>query len=172
MKQWEMAKPYGNDKCGCFFIGAVHGKGHLSRALQGTDFVVQAAATKIVPQTEYNPFECVKTNIIGAMNLIDTCIDCGVKRVVALSTRKASNLANLYAPSAITIVDHNGSERRVEDLRLMSACRHHILANGLFSWWSARLNSDPEKIALAPRRWFNESSIGMCDLVPDQWVRL
>lgn len=102
MKQWEMAKLYGNDPRVRFFIGDVRDKDRLSRALNGIDFVVHAAATKIVPTAEYNPFECVKTNVIGAMNLIDACIDQGVKRVVALSTDKASSPANLYGATKLT----------------------------------------------------------------------
>ena len=101
MKQWEMAKLYANDPRVRFFIGDVRDKERLSRALDGIDFVVHAAATKIVPTAEYNPFECVKTNIIGAMNLIDACIDRGVKRVVALSTDKASSPANLYGATKL-----------------------------------------------------------------------
>ena len=95
MKQWEMAKIYGNDERVRFFIGDIRDKDRLARALNGIDYVVHAAATKIVPTAEYNPFECVKTNVIGAMNLIDACIDRGIKRVVALSTDKASSPANL-----------------------------------------------------------------------------
>ena len=102
MKQWEMAKLYGNDDRVRFFIGDVRDKDRLSRALHGVDFVVHAAATKIVPTAEYNPFECVKTNVIGAMNLIDACIDQGVKRVVALSTDKASSPINLYGATKLT----------------------------------------------------------------------
>jgi UDP-N-acetylglucosamine 4,6-dehydratase len=101
MKQWEMAKLYGNDPRVRFFIGDVRDKERLHRALGGIDFVVHAAATKIVPIAEYNPFECVKTNIIGAMNLIDACIDQEVKRVVALSTDKASSPANLYGATKL-----------------------------------------------------------------------
>ena len=101
MKQWEMAKLYGNDPRVRFFIGDVRDKDRLSRALHGIDYVVHAAATKIVPTAEYNPFECVKTNINGAMNLIDACIDQGVKRVVALSTDKASSPANLYGATKL-----------------------------------------------------------------------
>jgi len=101
MKQWEMAKQYANDPRVRFFIGDVRDKERLSRALDGIDFVVHAAATKIVPTAEYNPFECVKTNILGAMNLIDACIDRGVKRVVALSTDKASSPANLYGATKL-----------------------------------------------------------------------
>jgi len=101
MKQWEMAKLYGNDRRVRFFIGDVRDKDRLSRALHGVDFVVHAAATKIVPTAEYNPFECVKTNIFGAMNLIDAAIDQGVKKVVALSTDKASNPANLYGATKL-----------------------------------------------------------------------
>lgn len=102
MKQWEMAKLYGSDPRVRFFIGDVRDKDRLSRAVDGIDLVVHAAATKIVPTAEYNPFECVKTNVIGAMNLIDACIDRGVARVVALSTDKASSPANLYGATKLT----------------------------------------------------------------------
>ena len=102
MKQWEMAKLFCNDERVRFFIGDVRDKDRLSRALHGIDYVVHAAATKIVPTAEYNPFECVKTNVLGAMNLIDACIDQGVKRVVALSTDKASSPANLYGATKLT----------------------------------------------------------------------
>lgn len=101
MKQWEMAKLYGDDERVRFFIGDVRDKDRLVRALDGIDYVVHAAATKIVPTAEYNPFECVKTNIIGAMNLIDACIDRRVKRVIALSTDKASSPANLYGATKL-----------------------------------------------------------------------
>lgn len=102
MKQWEMAKIYGNDPRVRFFIGDVRDKDRLSRALNGIDYVVHAAATKIVPTAEYNPFECVKTNVFGAMNLIDACISNNVKRVVALSTDKASSPTNLYGATKLT----------------------------------------------------------------------
>ena len=101
MKQWEMAKLFGTDPRVRFFIGDVRDKDRLFRALHDIDFVVHAAATKIVPTAEYNPFECVKTNIIGAMNLIDACIDQGVKKVIALSTDKASSPANLYGATKL-----------------------------------------------------------------------
>ncbi|MBC2770571.1 UDP-N-acetylglucosamine 4,6-dehydratase (inverting) [Pusillimonas minor] len=101
MKQWEMAKLYGDDERVRFFIGDVRDKDRLVRALDGIDYVVHAAATKIVPTAEYNPFECIKTNIIGAMNLIDACIDSRVKRVIALSTDKASSPANLYGATKL-----------------------------------------------------------------------
>ena len=101
MKQWEMAKLYPNEPRIRFFIGDVRDKDRLYRALDGVDYVVHAAATKIVPTAEYNPFECVKTNINGAMNLIDACIDKGVKRVVALSTDKASSPVNLYGATKL-----------------------------------------------------------------------
>jgi UDP-N-acetylglucosamine 4,6-dehydratase (inverting) len=101
MKQWEMAKQYKDDKRVRFFIGDVRDKDRIYRALDGVDFVVHAAATKIVTTAEYNPFECVKTNINGAMNLIDACIDKKVKKVVALSTDKASSPINLYGSSKL-----------------------------------------------------------------------
>ena len=102
MKQWEMAKEYGDDGRVRFFIGDVRDKDRLYRALDGVDYVVHAAATKIVPTAEYNPFECIKTNVIGAMNLIDACIDKNVKGVVALSTDKASSPINLYGATKLT----------------------------------------------------------------------
>ena len=101
MKQWEMAKKFEGDPRVRFFIGDVRDRDRLYRALDGVDFVVHAAATKIVPTAEYNPFECVKTNINGAMNLIDACIDQRVKRVVALSTDKASSPINLYGATKL-----------------------------------------------------------------------
>lgn len=101
MKQWDMAKKFEGDPRVRFFIGDVRDKDRLYRALDGVDYVVHAAATKIVPTAEYNPFECIKTNINGAMNLIDACIDKGVKRVVALSTDKASSPINLYGATKL-----------------------------------------------------------------------
>jgi UDP-N-acetylglucosamine 4,6-dehydratase (inverting) len=101
IKQWDMAKKFEGDPRVRFFIGDVRDKERLARALDGVDYVVHAAATKIVPTAEYNPFECIKTNINGAMNLIDACIDKGVKRVVALSTDKASSPANLYGATKL-----------------------------------------------------------------------
>jgi len=102
MKQWEMAKLFKDDPRVRFMIGDVRDKDRLYRVLDGIDYVVHAAATKIVPTAEYDPFECVKTNIMGAMNLIDACIDKGVKRIVALSTDKASAPSNLYGATKLT----------------------------------------------------------------------
>jgi UDP-N-acetylglucosamine 4,6-dehydratase/5-epimerase len=101
MKQWEMAKKFEGDPRVRFFIGDVRDKERLHRALDDVDYVVHAAATKIVTSAEYNPFECVKTNISGAMNLIDVCIDRGIKGVVALSTDKASSPINLYGATKL-----------------------------------------------------------------------
>jgi UDP-N-acetylglucosamine 4,6-dehydratase/5-epimerase len=101
MKQWEMEKIFHDYGQVRFFIGDVRDKDRLYRALDGIDYVVHAAATKIVPTAEYNPFECIKTNIMGAMNLIDACIDLNVKRVVALSTDKASSPINLYGATKL-----------------------------------------------------------------------
>lgn len=101
MKQWEMAKLFQGDDRVRFFIGDVRDRERMYRALDGVDYVVHAAATKIVPTAEYNPFECVKTNINGAMNVIDACIDTRVKGVVALSTDKASSPVNLYGATKL-----------------------------------------------------------------------
>lgn len=101
MKQWNMAKLFKGDPRVRFFIGDVRDKDRLNRALDGVDYVIHAAATKIVPTAEYNPFECIKTNVNGAMNLVDTCIDRGVKKLVALSTDKASSPINLYGATKL-----------------------------------------------------------------------
>lgn len=101
MKQWEMAKKYDGNSRVRFFIGDVRDKERLARATSGVDIVIHAAATKIVPAAEYNPFEAIKTNILGAMNLVDVCIDNGVKKVVALSTDKASSPINLYGATKL-----------------------------------------------------------------------
>ena len=101
MKQWNMAKLFKDDPRVRFFIGDVRDRDRLYRALDGVDYVVHAAATKIVPTAEYNPFECIKTNVMGAMNLVDACIDRGVKKLVALSTDKASSPVNLYGATKL-----------------------------------------------------------------------
>ena len=101
MKQWEMAREYQDNKKVRFFIGDVRERARLFRAFEGVDVVVHAAATKIVPTAEYNPFECIKTNINGAMNVIDAAIDCKVERVIALSTDKASSPINLYGATKL-----------------------------------------------------------------------
>ena len=101
MKQWDMAEKFRNEKRIRFFIGDVRDRERLYRAVDDVDYVIHAAATKIVPTAEYNPFEAVKTNVNGAMNVIDACIDRGVKRVVALSTDKASSPINLYGATKL-----------------------------------------------------------------------
>ena len=101
MKQWDMANKFNHDKRLRFFIGDVRDKERLYRALDGVDYIVHAAAMKIVPAAEYNPFECVKTVIHGAMNVVDAAIDKGIKRVVALSTDKACNPINLYGATKL-----------------------------------------------------------------------
>ena len=101
MKQWDMAQKFKDESRVRFFIGDVRDKDRLHRALSNVDYVVHAAATKIVPTAEYNPFECIKTNVNGAMNLIDACINQNIKKVVALSTDKASSPINLYGATKL-----------------------------------------------------------------------
>lgn len=100
MKQDEMARKF-NDPRLRFFLGDVRDRDRLHRAFHGVDVVIHAAALKQVPAAEYNPFEVVKTNIIGAQNIIDTAIDSGVARVIALSTDKAANPINLYGATKL-----------------------------------------------------------------------
>lgn len=101
MKQWNMALEYKDEPRLQFVIGDVRDKERLEMVLHNVDYVVHAAATKIVPTAEYNPFECVKTNIFGAMNIIEACKNSKVKKVVALSTDKASNPINLYGATKL-----------------------------------------------------------------------
>jgi UDP-N-acetylglucosamine 4,6-dehydratase len=101
LKQWEMRQEFGDDSRLRFFIGDVRDHARLRRAFGGVDFVVHAAALKQVPATEYNPFEAVKTNILGAYNVIDAAIDCGARKVIALSTDKASSPINLYGATKL-----------------------------------------------------------------------
>ena len=101
IKQWYMAEKYQNENRLRFFIGDVRDKERLDRALNGVDYVIHAAATKIVQTAEYNPFECVKTNVLGAMNIIEASINNNVKKVIALSTDKASSPFNLYGGSKL-----------------------------------------------------------------------
>jgi len=100
MKQWDLKTQYDDDRLR-FFLGDVRDKDRLQMAMRGVDVVVHAAATKIVPTAEYNPFECLKTNVFGAMNVIEAAILAGVKDVVALSTDKASSPINLYGASKL-----------------------------------------------------------------------
>ncbi len=101
MKQWEMAQKFETDPRVKFVIGDVRDLERLCRTMNGVDLVVHAAATKIVPTAEYNPTECIKTNINGAMNVIEAALLAGVERVVALSTDKASNPINLYGATKL-----------------------------------------------------------------------
>jgi len=103
LKQFEMAQTYPREKFGQvrFFVGDVRDKERLSRAMEGVDVVIHAAALKQVPTCEYNPFEAIKTNIMGAQNVIDCAIDRGVKKVVALSTDKAAAPINLYGATKL-----------------------------------------------------------------------
>lgn len=103
LKQFEMTQdfPPENYQGLRYFIGDIRDEARLRRALQGIDIVVHAAALKQVPAAEYNPFECIKTNIIGAQNLIEACLDNGVERVVALSTDKAAAPINLYGATKL-----------------------------------------------------------------------
>jgi len=103
LKQFDMQAIFPESKYPClrYFIGDVRDKERLSRAFNGVDIVVHAAALKQVPAAEYNPFEAIKTNIIGAANIIDVAIDRGVEQVLALSTDKAANPVNLYGATKL-----------------------------------------------------------------------
>ncbi|HEX7638976.1 MAG TPA: UDP-N-acetylglucosamine 4,6-dehydratase (inverting) [Burkholderiaceae bacterium] len=103
LKQFEMAQTFGQADYPAirYFIGDIRDAARLRRALEGIDIVVHAAALKQVPAAEYNPFECIKTNVLGAQNLIEACMDSQVQRVVALSTDKAAAPVNLYGATKL-----------------------------------------------------------------------
>lgn len=103
LKQFEMSQRFSPDdhKCLRYFIGDVRDQSRLRRALEGIDTVVHAAALKQVPAAEYNPFECISTNVLGAQNLIEASFDCDVRRVIALSTDKAAAPVNLYGATKL-----------------------------------------------------------------------
>lgn len=103
LKQSEMAYKFPVSKYDCirYFIGDVRDKERLNRAFHGVDYVIHAAALKQVPAAEYNPFEAVKTNVLGAQNIINVAIDQGVSKVIALSTDKAANPINLYGATKL-----------------------------------------------------------------------
>lgn len=104
LKQYEMEQSFSahpNHASLRFFIGDVRDRNRLDMALRGVDYVIHAAALKHVPIAEYNPFECIKTNIFGAQNLAEAAINCGVKKIIALSTDKAASPLNLYGASKL-----------------------------------------------------------------------
>lgn len=118
LKQSEMAMQFPNDVMR-FFIGDVRDQSRLRLAMRGVDYVIHAAALKQVPAAEYNPMECIKTNIHGAQNVIQTALKCNVKKVIALSTDKAANPINLYGATKLCsdklfVASNNlvGSDRR------------------------------------------------------------
>ena len=125
MKQWNMAEKYQEfDPEGKieYVIGDVRDKERFHRIVDGVDYIIHAAATKIVPTAEYNPFECIKTNINGAMNVIDVAINQKIKKIVALSTDKACNPINLY-----------GATKLASDKLFVSANLHTLNSKTCFS---------------------------------------
>jgi UDP-N-acetylglucosamine 4,6-dehydratase len=103
LKQYDMSQEFSDARYGGlrYFIGDIRDESRLRRALEGIEVVVHAAALKQVPAAEYNPFECIKTNVLGAQNLIEACLDSSVQRVVALSTDKAAAPINLYGATKL-----------------------------------------------------------------------
>ena len=125
LKQYEVRQLFGDDPRLRWFIGDIRDRHRLTRAMHGVDYVVHAAALKQVDTAEYNPSEYVATNVNGSQNVIDAAIDAGVKKVVALSTDKASSPINLY-----------GATKLVADKLFVSA-NHYAPATRPGSPWSA-----------------------------------
>ena len=121
MKQWHMAQKFKSKKLR-FFLGDIRDKDRLNRAVDGVDIIIHAAALKIVPTAEYNPFESVKTNIIGAMNIVDVAIEKKVKKIIGLSTDKACDPINFY-----------GATKLASDKLLISGNKYAGFKKTLFS---------------------------------------
>ena len=79
---------------------------------------------------------------------------------------------NLKLPGSAIFIDHNGARKNYEDLRLMSQCKHHIIANSSFSWWGAWLGRNDKKIIIAPKKWFNDPGFETKDLIPRSWMKM
>ena len=109
LKQYEMSQVFSHDRYPClrYFIGDVRDESRLRRALEGIDTVIHAAALKQVPTAEYNPFECIKTNVLGAQNVIEACLESKVSQVVALSTDKAAAPINLSGPRSCALISYS-----------------------------------------------------------------
>jgi hypothetical protein len=105
-----------------------------------------------------------------ALKKITSCIETPHFFIFSDDTEWAQE--NLYFEHPFKFITHNGAEKSYEDMRLMSLCRHNIIANSSFSWWGAWLNRNPEKIVIAPRKWFNDPSINTDDLIPENWIKI
>ena len=101
LKQYKMQQSLSNHPKLRFFLGDIRDKDRLYRAFRDVDIVIHAAALKQIPAAEYNPFEFIKTNVLGAQNIIEAAIDCGVNKIIALSTDKAANPVNLYGATKL-----------------------------------------------------------------------
>jgi FlaA1/EpsC-like NDP-sugar epimerase len=133
LKQFEMSQQFSeHEEIIRYFIGDVRDKERLIRAFHGVDFVVHAAALKQVPAMEYNPSEAIKTNVSGAMNVIDAAIACKVDRVIALSTDKACNPINLTGPQNCVRTNYLSPRIHIQAIPAPNS-----LLSGTAMWWEA-----------------------------------
>ena len=121
----------------------------------------------------------VANRILGVCNLdyYNKCINLIIRKInnphfFIFSDDPKWTINNLNIDFPATYVSHNGSDKGYEDLRLMSNCKHQIIANSSFSWWGAWLNNNPNKVVMAPKKWFNDLSINTEDLIPESWVKI
>lgn len=172
LKQFEMAQEFPENRYPFlrYFIGDVRDGERVRRAIEGTDTVIHAAALKQVPAAEYNPFECIKTNIIGAQNIIEACLDSGVKRVVALSTDKAAAPVNLYGATKLCsdklfIAANNIRGNR--DVRFSVVRYGNVMGSrgSVIPFFLGRRDQDSLPITDAAMTRFNISLDGGVDLV-------
>lgn len=164
LKQFEMEQVFSNREFPFlrYFIGDVRDPERLRRAIEGCDTVVHAAALKQVPAAEYNPMECIKTNVIGAQNLIEACFDMGVKRVVALSTDKAAAPVNLYGATKLCsdkLFIAANNMRGARDLKLSVVRYGNVMGSrgSVIPYFLARRNEGALPITDADMTRFNIS---------------
>ena len=136
LKQYEMARAFSPSEHSFmrYFIGDVRDASRLEMAFRGVDYVIHAAALKQVPTAEYNPFECIKTNVLGAENVVNAAIHAGVQRVVALSTDKAANPINLYGASKLAADKIFCAAKAMAGIRTSSAATSGFFMAALLRW--------------------------------------
>jgi hypothetical protein len=142
---------------------AITGCNAVSMHIRRGDYVSNATTAAFHGVCDLDYYE-------SAIEQIDTFVD--QPHIFVFSDDHAWTRQHLHLQGKVTYVDHNDPDQGHEDMRLMSLCKHNIIANSTFSWWGAWLNRNPNKTVIAPRCWFADASIDTSDLIPSSWIRL